>query len=135
MKTIYLRDENYRWKKFEYSSINELKQEFENRHINIGYRVSIGDDASIGYRVSIGDYASIGDNTSIIKGIYFNGSKFTVTWCGNDRVQIGCKNLSISEWKEIGKKIGTEENFTDEQIEEYSTYIDLIEIFIDKIKQ
>ena len=47
-KTIYLKDENYNWKQFEYESIEDLKSEFESRNISIGYRASIGNGASIG---------------------------------------------------------------------------------------
>ena len=36
-KTLYLKDENYNWKQFEYESIEDLKSEFESRNISIGY--------------------------------------------------------------------------------------------------
>ena len=65
MKTIYLRDENYNWKAFEYNELSDLKSEFEARKISIGYGASIGYDASIGYGASIGNRASIGYGASI----------------------------------------------------------------------
>ena len=48
MKTIYLRDENYNWKDFQYENLSDLSAEFESRKISIGYGASIGDWASIG---------------------------------------------------------------------------------------
>ena len=76
-KKIYLKDESFNWKEYEYSTIDELKEEFTKRRISIGkgasigngasigYDTSIGNRASIGHGASIGDYASIGDRASI----------------------------------------------------------------------
>jgi len=49
MKTIYLQDENYNWKQFQYENIDQLNQEFINRKIQIGSGCKIGSDSKISY--------------------------------------------------------------------------------------
>ena len=169
MKTIYLKDENYDWKAYEYNELSYLAAELKDRNISIGYgSISIGDDVSIGYGVSIGDHVSIGYGVSIgdhvsigygaiigdraiiggrvsigygaiiggrvklLTGIYFNGSKYPVTYVGEDRISIGCKCYPIDVWKSIGVDIADMEGFTMSEIQEYRGYIDLIELFIKK---
>ena len=149
MKTIYLRDENYNWKSFEYNELSDLKTEFEARKISIGDGASIGDDASIGdgasigYRASIGDGASIGDDASIgdgasigddeklINGIFINGSMHTVTYVGSGKISIGCKCHTIEEWKEKFKEIGERNDYNAEKIQEYHNYILTIEKWLE----
>jgi len=205
MKTIYLKDENYGWKAYEYNELSYLAAELKDRNISIGYgSILIGDHASIGYGVSIGDHVSIrygaiigggvsigdrtsigcgaiigdrtsigcgaiiGDRTSIgdhvsiggrviigcgaiigdrviigydaiigdrvklLTGIYFNGSKYPVTYVGDNKVSIGCECYYLDDWKSDGLDIAKNEGFTMSEIQEYIDYIDLIELFIKK---
>ena len=150
MKTIYLRNENHAWQAYEYNELSDLAVELKERNISIGDRASIGDCASIGCSVSIGCGAIIGDRAIIggrvsigygaiiggrvklLTGIYFNGSKYPVTYVGEDRISIGCRCYPIDVWKSIGVDIADMEGFTMSEIQEYRGYIDLIELFIKK---
>ena len=143
MKTIYLRCENYNWKKFEYEDLETLKDEFLSRNISIGYRASIGDCASIGYYASIGDCASIGYRASIgdcasigygiklITGIYFNGSNHSVTYVGENKISIGCNCFTVDYWIEKFEAIGKKHNYSEEQIKEYGNYIKTIKHWLE----
>ena len=97
----------------------------------IGSRVSIGNVALIGNRVSIGNDVSIGsgafigNDVSILKTLSINGSKHHVNWYGTGIIHIGCRCLTIAEWQELYAEIGANENYTDAQIKEYKTYIDI----------
>ena len=92
------------WKEFKLTDVEAL----EERNISIGYGASIGDGA-------------------IPKIIYIIGSKFPVSYWGENRIDIGCKSLSISDWFEKGYEIAEKENFTSEQVTEYKSYIEFIQ--------
>ena len=92
--------------------------------VNIGYEVSIGDGVSIGYR------ASIGYGVKLPTGIYIQGSKYPVTYVGENRVSIGCRTLSINEWEKQGKEIAEKEGFSEKEIKEYEGYIQIIKNFV-----
>ena len=140
-KKIYLKDESFNWKEYEYSTIDELKEEFTKRRISIGKGASIGNGASIGYDTSIGNRASIGYGASIgydasigngiklLKNFYIVGSKHLITYTGNNTLSIGCHNFTIDKWKECFKTVGEKENYSNEQIEEYYQYILMAEQF------
>ena len=128
-KIIYLKDENYNWKQFEYESIEDLKSEFESSNISIGYGASIGNDASIGYR------ASIGKEVKLLTGLFINGSKHSVTYSGNGMLSIGCHTHSIDEWIANADNIGIEEKYSTQQINEYKAYIQIAKAFHDNIKK
>ena len=128
-KTLYLKDENYNWKQFEYESIEDLKSEFESRNISIGNGASIGDDASIG------DRASIGKEVKLLTGLFINGSNHTVTYAGNGMLSIGCHTHSIDEWIANADNIGIEEKYSTQQINEYKAYIQIAKAFHDNIKK
>ena len=146
-KTIYLKDENYNWKQFEYESIEDLKSEFESSNISIGNGASIGNDASIGYGASIGNGASIGDGASIgyrasigkevklLTGLFINGSNHTVTYAGNGMLSIGCHTHSIDEWIANADNIGIKEKYSTQQINEYKAYIQIAKAFHDNLKK
>jgi hypothetical protein len=73
----------------------------------------------------------IGDGeTPII--IYIIGSRYSVSYWGEDRVDIGCQDRSISEWLTNYKDIAAENNFTDEQIREYRGYVEFIKSIHDR---
>ena len=122
-KKLYLRDENYNWKQFEYESIEDLKSEFNSRNI------SIGDGASIGNR------ASIGKEVKLLIGLFINGSKHSVTYSGNGMLSIGCHTHSIDEWIANADNIGIDEKHSTEQINEYKAYIQIAKAFHDNLKK
>ena len=146
-KKIYLKDESFNWEEYEYSTIDELKEEFTKRNISIGYDASIGDCASIGSRASIGkgasigygasigkgasigDDASIGSDVKLLKNFYIVGSNHPITYTCNNTLSIGCHNFSIDKWKECFKIVGEKEGYSNEQIEEYYQYILMAEQF------
>ena len=121
MKTIYLRDENYNWKSFEYENLSDLTDKFESRKISIGYGASIGSYASIG------DRASIGNKTKLTTGFYINGSRHTVTYVGGGKLSIGCHTKEIEWFKENYRLLGRKENYSESQQSEYYGYILLAE--------
>jgi hypothetical protein len=55
------------------------------------------------------------------------GSRFPVSYWGEDRVDIGCQSRSIDEWLNDYTDIAKEHNFTVGQIEEYHGYVEFIE--------
>lgn len=126
MKTIYLTDGEGGWKPFCYKNLNDLNDKFAKRNIKIGGYVEIGDNANIGDSANIGSCAEIGDCTEINRTLFLIGSQHTVSYWGENRIQIGCKGYSISEWQKNFKRVGKLENYTDEQIIEYKSYIDMI---------
>lgn len=62
-------------------------------------------------------------------GFYISGTNHPVTYCGDGRLQIGCKNYTIAEWKTMYEKIGKSEGYTDSSIKEYFNYILMAEMF------
>jgi hypothetical protein len=52
-----------------------------------------------------------------------------VYYWGEEKIGIGCKVFSIQEWKENFKEVGESEGYTVAQIEEYHSYILLVENF------
>jgi NDP-sugar pyrophosphorylase family protein len=103
----------------------------------IGYRASIGNGARIGDRASIGNGARIGDRASIGNGakpiiIYIIGSRYPVSYWGEDRVDIGCQSRSIDAWLNDNTDIVKEHNFTVGEVEEYHGYLEFIKYVHDK---
>ena len=119
------------WKRFNYPS-EETSQALKERGItigngaSIGYGVSIGYEASIGDEASIGNGASIGDRASSDKTIFLTGSRNTVNYYGMDMIHIGCIRKTIAEWQERYREVGMENGYSDEQIQEYGAYIQMI---------
>ena len=68
-------------------------------------------------------FTKISDKEYLIKTLFINGSKHSVSWYGCNQIQIGCHKKEISWWKENYKMIGERENYTPEQIKEYYQYI------------
>ena len=137
MKTIYLRDENYNWKSYQYKELNELESEFKKRNISIGYRCNLGNDCNLGYRCNLGNDCNLGDrcnlgngcnlgnDCNLITGLFIYGSKYTFTYTGGGTVQIGCHNMTIHEWLKSGDLIAEKEGFTEEQKKEYKLYLQM----------
>jgi acetyltransferase-like isoleucine patch superfamily enzyme len=92
----------------------------------VGGGTSIGNGATIGSGATIGFRASIGDDESPVT-IYITGTKFPVSYWGENRVDIGCKSLSINGWLgKGGEKQAAKENFSETEIAEYKRYIKFI---------
>ena len=91
---------------------------------SIGYMARIGNGASIGDEASIGDRARIGDRVRI-KTLFITGSSNTLSYYGTDVIHIGCIKKTIEEWKNEYASVGVENKYTEDEIKEYKTYIDI----------
>lgn len=114
MKTLYLWIDEKGWTPFQYNELSELTKEFVSRNIKLGAGCELGAGCKLG------------NNEIAPKALFINASRHTVSYWGDEVIQIGCKRFSISEWQQHFQKIGKEENYTSDQIEEYKGYIDLI---------
>ena len=132
MKTIYLWVSGKGWTPFQYNELSELAAEFEARNIKLGYGCRLGDWCrlgnwcNLGAGCELGAGCKLGNNEIAPKALFINASRHTVSYWGDEVIQIGCKRFSISEWQQHFQKIGKAENYTSDQIEEYKGYIDLI---------
>ena len=144
MKTIYLWVSGKGWTPFQYNELSELAAEFEARNIKLGDgcelgdgcklgdRCELGDGCELGYGCKLGDRCELGygcelgDGCDVPKSLFISASRHTVSYWGEDVIQIGCKRYTISEWQKHFRKIGEAEGYSPEQMEEYKGYIDLI---------
>ena len=106
--TIYLWVKNKGWKPF---ILEESSQELIDRNI------------------SVGSGCTLGDGCIVKNGIYLYGSKHSVSYWGENKIQIGCICSLISEWVENFEAVGKNEGYSAIQIAEYFGYIKLIETF------
>ena len=127
---IYLFVSGEGWKEFELANSSELAK----RNIVIGDGAEIGDGAKIGDGAEIGYGAEIGDGAKP-KTLFITGSNHAVMYCGQDIIQIGCIQKSISDWKNEYTNVGSKHNYTEKQIEEYSWYIEMVAAFHEKTKE
>ena len=58
--------------------------------------------------------------------MFLTGSNHSVAYWGEDKIQIGCKSFSIEFWIENFAEVGKSQNYSNDQIAEYKTYIDII---------
>ena len=126
MKTIYLWVSDKGWTPFQYNELSELASEFEARNIKLGYGCELGDECELGYGCKLGNWCELGDECDVPKSLFISTSRHTVSYWGEDVIQIGCKRYTISEWQKHFRKIGEAEGYSTEQMEEYKGYIDLI---------
>ena len=126
MKTLYLWVSDKGWTPFQYNELSELSSEFEARNIKLGYGCELGDGCKLGDRCELGDGCELGDRCDVPKSLFISASRHTVSYWGEDVIQIGCKRYTISEWQKHFRKIGEAEGYSPEQMEEYKGYIDLI---------
>ena len=120
MKTLYLWIDEKGWTPFQYNELSELTKEFVSRNIKLGAGCKLGDECKLGAG------CKLGNNEIAPKALFINASRHTVSYWGDEVIQIGCKRFSISEWQQHFQKTGKAENYTSDQIEEYKGYIDLI---------
>lgn len=114
MKTIYLHVLDKGWVSFQYTNISELEEEFAQRGIEVGY------GCELGY------CCKLGDGCKVPKSLFISASQHSVSYWGYDAIQIGYKKYTISEWQKHFREIGKAEGYSEEQIDEYGFYIDLI---------
>ena len=114
MKTIYLQVLGEGWVSFQYTNISELEEEFAQRGIEVGEGCKLG------------DYCKLGEGCKVPKSLFISTSQHSVSYWGYDAIQIGCKKYTISEWQKHFREIGKAEDYSEEQIDEYGFYIDLI---------
>jgi hypothetical protein len=126
MKTIYLWVSGKGWTPFQYNELSELAAEFEARNIKLGYGCELGDGCKLGDGCELGHGCELGDGCDVPKSLFISASRHTVSYWGEDVIQIGCKRYTISEWQKHFRKIGEAEGYSPEQMEEYKGYIDLI---------
>ena len=126
MKTIYLWVSGKGWTPFQYNELSELSSEFEARNIKLGDGCELGDGCKLGDGCELGHGCELGDGCDVPKSLFISASRHTVSYWGEDVIQIGCKRYTISEWQKHFRKIGEAEGYSPEQMEEYKGYIDLI---------
>ena len=124
---IYLWTDGDGWNLYEVTDITELEK--RNIQIGDGARIGngawIGDGARIGNGARIGDGANIGDNESPII-VYIIGSRYPVSYWGEDRIDIGCENHTIDQWLTQGEMIAKRNGLTEVEIAEYTRYVEMI---------
>lgn len=132
MKTLYLWVSDKGWTPFQYNELSELSSEFEARNIKLGDGCELGNWCELGYGCKLGDecelgnWCGLGNRCDVPKSLFISASRHTVSYWGEDVIQIGCKRYTISEWQKHFRKIGEAEGYSPEQMEEYKGYIDLI---------
>ena len=144
MKTIYLWVSDKGWTPFQYNELSELASEFEARNIKLSYGCKLGNwcklgygckldngcklgnGCELGYGCKLGNWCELGDECDVPKSLFISASRHTVSYWGEDVIQIGCKRYTISEWQKHFRKIGEAKGYSTEQMEEYKGYIDLI---------
>ena len=72
------------------------------------------------------EYRKLGEGCKVPKSLFISASQHSVSYWGYDAIQIGCKKHTISEWQKHFREIGKAEDYSEEQIDEYGFYIDLI---------
>lgn len=120
MKTIYLHVLDKGWVSFQYTNISELEEEFAQRGIEVGY------GCELGYCCKLGNCCELGNGCKVPKSLFISASQHSVSYWGYDAIQIGYKKYTISEWQKHFREIGKAEGYSEEQIDEYGFYIDLI---------
>lgn len=120
MKTIYLHVLDKGWVSFQYTNISELEEEFAQRGIEVGYGCELGNGCKLG------KVCKLGNGCKVPKSLFISASQHSVSYWGYDAIQIGYKKYTISEWQKHFREIGKAEGYSEEQIDEYGFYIDLI---------
>ena len=120
MKTIYLHVLDKGWVSFQYTNISELEEEFAQRGIEVGYCCELGNGCELG------KVCKLGNGCKVPKSLFISASQHSVSYWGYDAIQIGYKKYTISEWQKHVREIGKAEGYSEEQIDEYGFYIDLI---------
>jgi len=84
-------------------------------------------NTTVNERITIFKGMQIDENLIVIKNpTFIKGSKHTVYWFNDTKVRIGCNTLHIDEWLKRYKEYGETNQYTEEEIEEYLSYIKLL---------
>jgi hypothetical protein len=67
----------------------------------------------------------ISETEYLVKSIFINGPKHSVSWWGLNMISIGCRRYTCEQWLDNYMRIGEREGYTPDQIAEYKTYIDI----------
>ena len=126
MKTIYLHVLDKGWVSFQYTNISELEEEFAQRRIEVGDGCELGYGCKLGDGCKLGNDCELGNYCKVPKSLFISASQHSVSYWGYDAIQIGCKKHTISEWQKHFREIGKAAGYSEEQIDEYGFYIDLI---------
>lgn len=126
MKTIYLHVLDKGWVSFQYTNISELEEEFAQRGIEVGDGCKLGECCELGECCKLGKVCKLGNGCKVPKSLFISASQHSVSYWGYDAIQIGYKKYTISEWQKHFREIGKAEGYSEEQIDEYGFYIDLI---------
>ena len=92
----------------------------------LGECCELGNYCKLGDDCELGDYCELGYGCKVPKSLFISASQHSVSYWGYDAIQIGCKKHTISEWQKHFREIGKAEGYSEEQIDEYGSYIDLI---------
>ena len=92
----------------------------------LGNVCKLGNGCELGEGCKLGDYCNLGEGCKVPKSLFISTSQHSVSYWGYDAIQIGCKKYTISEWQKHFREIGKAEDYSEEQIDEYGFYIDLI---------
>jgi NDP-sugar pyrophosphorylase family protein len=97
--------------------------------VRIGYDVRIGDNVTLGDGVRIGNYVTLGNDITLGDGVrigydvrigkspLYITSDLPYLFNGyNDRIQIGCKDFTVAEWKESYEDIAERSGETNENV-------------------
>jgi hypothetical protein len=57
--------------------------------------------------------------------LFIQGTRYSISYCGKLVLKIGCEIHTIQEWLKNYEDIGSKNNFSKLEIEEYKLYIDL----------
>ena len=92
----------------------------------LGECCELGDGCELGNGCELGKVCKLGNGCKVPKSLFISASQHSVSYWGYDAIQIGCKKYTISEWQKHFREIGKAEGYSEEQINEYGFYIDLI---------
>ena len=130
---IYLWTDGEGWTEHELSETDEMKK----RGITVGDGVTVGDGATVcdgawvgdgatvGARARVGDGVTVGDGATPII-VYILGSRYAVSYWGEDRIDIGCETHTIADWLAHDAEYAVGHGLAPETVAEYHHYIEAI---------
>lgn len=92
----------------------------------LGNYCELGNCCELGNGCELGKVCKLGNGCKVPKSLFISASQHSVSYWGYDAIQIGYKKYTISEWQKHFREIGKAEGYSEEQIDEYGFYIDLI---------
>lgn len=97
-----------------------------NDNIIIETGVKIGSNVTIIKNNIIGEEAIIDDNTTLKNSFYIKTAKSNMTYCGNNKVSIGCQLFTVDVWLAQYSKVAGAFNYTESEIQECLTHMKFI---------